>query len=1335
MAEYTLKARLLGDTKSLQKSFSQAQKSLEALREKIQKESQSINQVRPKINVTVNSKPVEAKLIKLKGDLNQFRALKVAPTVDANSQPANSKLTRLKTLLNSLTKKAYQAIVDMDTSKAQNALNRLNGKIRESTSGVQNLASGLASVAAGYISLQGLSGAIGAADQYAMIHSRLNLINDGLQSTEELQNMIMDAANRSRTSYASMAELVARVGANAKDAFSSNAEAVEFAEALNKQFVLAGASAEEISSATLQLTQGLGSGVLRGEELNAVFESAPNIIQSIADYLDVPIGQIREMASEGELTADVVKNAVLAAADETNEKFKSMSVTFGQLWVVFKNNATEAFKDVMTRMNEISSSEGMQTIITNASESLAKLADRVEPVISSITEAFNDPNIVNTISRIVDGLIQMAPAIVALGAGLAIAVPLFAGLSAAFSGLAGIAAIVGTVATAVAGPISMLSSGIGLVAKLLPGLAGTIVGFGPSILSAAGALFPFGAIAGLIVAGFGLLQMHFGTQITNLLTYLTEQGPVLITGFVGKILEQLPLLIMLGTTLVSNLLNAISANLPSIVTGGIQILSALVSGIGAQLPELIPAAINVITTLVSSLLGNVGQIIDSGMQLLLGLVQGIVNALPELIMAIPDIIKEFINGIVAHLPDIIQSGIELIFALITGLITAIPSLVAAIPEVIMAIFDAFANTNWAELGHNIINGIIEGLENMMRSLGDTVKKIGSSIWEGFKSFFNINSPSHLMRDTIGVGITEGIGVGIVKGTHFAIQAVDTVGDNVLDSAALMTESLTDIPIAVSQEASLDTHTPVLGKDNLNTDVSLEVTGTDSFSNDLLKGIGTEMDSEWSQVSASTTTQWQAIQTFLKTTWTAIKSNASSDWAALENTIASKWGAISNDTTNSWNGIFAYLRKNWQSMLSESQSAWTRMRDGIQNILGTLYGVVTSGFSPSLGYIQGLSGTLYGYGANMINELKRGIQDTSGGVTGAIEDLVETLKSKFIEGFEIHSPSHFTYYVGTMIGKGLINSLRDSHLASFVDSMIAQMKNSFENGRLNLQAVMSFMGDKAPDLLKELGITLGGSTGIVGLGGMVWPADSTDITSWFGNRPYPGAGGSTNHGGLDIGAAMGSNVYAALGGIVTSSGWNGGYGNAITIDHGNGLSTLYGHMSQLIAGVGQMVAPGQVIGLVGSTGNSTGPHLHFETLLNGGRVDPATFFGFSVGSRDVPQDMIAWVHKHEAIIPADEMEKLRRLTNPRAPYRNSHGDILPGLNTRFANSAQGFNVSSWDETWTSQGGTQGHRRQVPDIKVEVTSVMDGRKVGYGSARYVNEKNTFDEKRRNRIGGIV
>lgn len=846
----------------------------------------------------------------------------------------------------------------------------------------------------------------------------------------------------------------------------------------------------------------------------------------------------------------------------------------------------------------------------------------------------------------------------------------------------------------------------------LGGIGSSIMAFAPSFLSAFSSAFSFLAIAGLIVAGFGLLQQNFGDQINGMLQTLVTQGPAMIQQFCASISNQIPGLITLGTRLIVSLLNAITAMLPSIVSGGAEILTKLVEGIAINLPFLIPAALNMIITLATSLLGNVGQIVDAGIRLLTGLVDGLIAAIPELIAAIPTIIKNLLTAIIQNMPKLIEAGINLTVALGIGLIQAIPELVGMLPEIFSAIFEAFGSINWIDLGKNIIKGIIEGLGAMLGALWDAVKEIGQSIMDWFKApdALDVNSPSKRMRDEVGVMIPAGIGEGIKSGAALAVAPIKKITDQIALAGA---------------DANLDV--PVQGK-AVNVDLTANIGNP-------VKGIGTEIDSEWSQVSASTTTQWQAIQTFLKTTWTAIKSDASSDWAALQNMITSKWGAISNGTTNSWNTILSYLRKTWQSMLLESLSSWTGMRDGVQSVLGGLYGVVTSGFAPSLRYIQGLSNTLYGYGANMINELARGVRDTAGGVTGAIEDLVETLKSKFIEGFEIHSPSHFTYYVGTMLGKGLINSLRDSHLASFVDSMIAEMKNSFSQGKLNLSAVMSFMGDQAPDLLKELGITLGGGTGIMGAGGMVWPSDFTEITSWFGNRPYPGAGGSTNHGGLDIGASMGSNVYAALGGTITSSGWNGGYGNAITIDHGNGLSTLYGHMSQLIASVGQMVAPGQVIGLVGSTGNSTGPHLHFETRMNGERMDPASFFGFSVGSRDVPQDMIAWVHKHEAIIPADEMEKLKRLTNPRAPYRNSHGDILPGLNTRFANSAQGFSVNSWDETWTSQSKIQGSRRRVPDIKVEVTSVMDGRKVGYGSARYVNEKNTFDEKRRNRIGGIV
>ena len=145
------------------------------------------------------------------------------------------------------------------------------------------------------------------------IQAKLNAINDGQQTTAQLQDMIYQSAQRSRGSFEDTANLVVRIGQNAREAFGSNAEMIQFAENLNKQFVIAGASQEEMSSATLQLTQALASGVLRGEELNAVFESAPNVIRNIAEYLGVGVGEIREMASEGQLTAEVVKNALLKA--------------------------------------------------------------------------------------------------------------------------------------------------------------------------------------------------------------------------------------------------------------------------------------------------------------------------------------------------------------------------------------------------------------------------------------------------------------------------------------------------------------------------------------------------------------------------------------------------------------------------------------------------------------------------------------------------------------------------------------------------------------------------------------------------------------------------------------------------------------------------------------------------------------------------------------------------------------------------------------------------------------------------------------------------------------
>lgn len=198
------------------------------------------------------------------------------------------------------------------------------------------------------------------ADSMTTTRARLDLMNDGLQTTAELQDMIVKSANRSRAAYSTTADAVAKMGIMAGDAFSSNEELIAFSELINKQFTIAGTSAAGIDAAMLQLTQAMSSGVLRGEELNSVFEQAPTIIQTIADYLGVPIGKIREMAAEGQITSTIVKNAMLASADEINAKFASMPMTFSQVWTIAKNIALEAFTPVLTLIGQ-----GAQWIYNN----------------------------------------------------------------------------------------------------------------------------------------------------------------------------------------------------------------------------------------------------------------------------------------------------------------------------------------------------------------------------------------------------------------------------------------------------------------------------------------------------------------------------------------------------------------------------------------------------------------------------------------------------------------------------------------------------------------------------------------------------------------------------------------------------------------------------------------------------------------------------------------------------------------------------------------------------------------------------------------------------------
>lgn len=321
--------------------------------------------------------------------------------VNLGTDTASAELEQLRSQLNTAIQEQNelnQAMQNMDVSAANDAYLRLsqtvsgteryirdnvdeqgrfNQEIQEGTQQANELTNTIKNAVLAFVSIQSVGKALNISDELVQTTSRLNMMNDGLQSTQELVNMVYAAAQDARGSFSEMADVVARFGNNAGDAFGSSEEVVAFADLIQKQMTIAGASTQEASNAMLQLSQALGSGVLRGDELNSIFEQAPNLIQSIADYLDVPIGKIREMAADGELSADVVKAAIFASADEINAKFEEMPMTWGQIWQSMKNTAMIAFQPVLQRLNDIANSEAFQTFVNGAIEAMATLANVV----------------------------------------------------------------------------------------------------------------------------------------------------------------------------------------------------------------------------------------------------------------------------------------------------------------------------------------------------------------------------------------------------------------------------------------------------------------------------------------------------------------------------------------------------------------------------------------------------------------------------------------------------------------------------------------------------------------------------------------------------------------------------------------------------------------------------------------------------------------------------------------------------------------------------------------------------------------------------------------------
>lgn len=344
-------------------------------------------------------------------------------TQSAKAQDLISSVVEQRRLVEGL-KKDYDN-VSSSIKNSQENQDKFSNSINTSYSNGNKLLSTIKKVALAVGGISAIKGLLNLSDEMTNNKARLNLIVDDGGSVEALQNKIFVSAMNARASYQTTTDIITKLGLQAGKAFKGNDELIAFAEQLNKTFAISGTEATGIESTMYNLTQALSTGVLRGQDLNAVFSNAPQIVQNIADYLNVPIGKIRDMAADGKISAQIVKNAMLKAADETNAKFNKMPMTWNQVFTKMKNIAIKALDPVLNKINALANNQQVQEMfnmfingaslaaqaILNLIEGISWLLSVLEPVapvILGLVGAYVGFNIVSMIASGLLGMLSIA---------------------------------------------------------------------------------------------------------------------------------------------------------------------------------------------------------------------------------------------------------------------------------------------------------------------------------------------------------------------------------------------------------------------------------------------------------------------------------------------------------------------------------------------------------------------------------------------------------------------------------------------------------------------------------------------------------------------------------------------------------------------------------------------------------------------------------------------------------------------------------------------------------------------------------------------------------------
>lgn len=622
---------------------------------------------------------------------------------------------------------------------------QLATSMKESSSSGNGMVGVLGKVAAAVGSVMGVKQIINLSDTMSQTKARLDLMNDGLQSTKELQDRIFDSAQKSRGSYQDTADLVSKLGLNAKDAFENTAQIVDFAEQVNKQFVISGASAEETKNATLQLTQALSSGVLRGDELRSIFEQAPTLIQSIANYMGVPIGRIRDMAAEGQITAETVKNALLGCADETNAKFASMPLTFSQLWTNFKNRAMQAFQPVLEKINELANNGKLEEYIGKIAEAMVTVSDVI----------------MNVITWVLDHQDIVKAAFI----GLSVAIGAMTVAMWAFN-IASYANPVIWIVLAIIAVVALLVAGIVLVVEHWNEIKDAASACWEGVKSAWGNVTDFfkGIWNSIVSSVTGLWNniVSIFTTIKNFFVGIWNSMYTVVSTFWGAIWNTISPIVMAIWNLISTIFTIIWTIISTIMQGIFHVISNVW---------------NVIYNAVSGVLISIWNIITSIWNSIYSAVSGVLSSIWDAVSSIWNSIYNAISGVLSSIFSTVSSIWNSIFSAVRNKVVEIYNNVKDKFTEILNYLGGLKD-KFLQKGHEMIDGLITGIADKINGVTSKIKELGEKAVGAIKQFFNINSPSKVMRE-LGNFTFEGFNLGLadqinaIKNTSLNMGAVVT----------------------------------------------------------------------------------------------------------------------------------------------------------------------------------------------------------------------------------------------------------------------------------------------------------------------------------------------------------------------------------------------------------------------------------------------------------------------------------------------------------------------------------------------------------------------------------